>query len=82
MSTEDKKDNKMEWYPWVDLNVKAPEATNNNLPILEPPCKHCEHFKPQIVFANTEKGMVAHGVQICHANEMHQDFSCLDLRSL
>ena len=67
----------MNWKPWNTLEKQKPhEATNYGDPITEPPCRHCRSFAPQVVFIDTPEGQKQGGVRICHANEMHHDFSC------
>jgi hypothetical protein len=55
------------WEPWEKF-----KPAQDALPIPEPPCKACANWKPVRVF---EHGVYA-GVRLCHAPEMHRDFSC------
>lgn len=67
----------MEWSPWENQEQnKPPTAQNQGQTITKPPCEHCKHFKPEIKFAPGPQGQRPNGVTICHANEMHHDFSC------
>ena len=45
---------------------------------LMPPCLSCVHWKPQDVFVHLSgKDRVFYdGIQLCHAEDMHSDFSC------
>ena len=65
-----------DWYPWTETEGSPPEATNGGEPITEPPCKRCRHWKPEVTFRGTPQGQVPDGVRLCHADNMHQDFSC------
>lgn len=57
----------MNWEPWNTY-----EKEIEILPIAAPPCQFCEFWKPQRIY---EDGRYA-GVKLCHADEMHFDFSC------
>lgn len=70
----------MRWYPWMEFKGEAPQATNNGLPIVEPPCKECKHWNPQVTFRAGAEGQIPDGVRLCHADSMHRDFSCFKVR--
>jgi hypothetical protein len=70
----------VKWQPWYKATGTPPEATNNGEPITEPPCKHCKHWKPEIVFIRGNEGQVVNGVRLCHSESQHQDFSCFGQR--
>lgn len=53
-----------EWKPWAVAGDG-------------PPCKHCQHWKPQ--FKYFPDG-TSDGVRLCHAEQQYQDFSCFRLR--
>jgi hypothetical protein len=59
------------WEPW-----KTFERDGESLPIDQPPCPWCKHFNPARKFYQSETGPKFDGVQLCHAEEMHPDFSC------
>lgn len=56
------------WSPWDDFYQELEE-----LPIKEPPCKYCKHFKPRRSY-DDEGNYI--GVVICHGESMELDFSC------
>lgn len=60
------------WQPWLECT--APEPL---LPIPEPPCKYCQHWRPARKFRNN--GVYA-GVSLCRSDEMQPDFSCFQNR--
>ena len=66
----------MKWNPWVETHTSPPPARNNGEVITEPPCKWCHHWCPQIKYACMDSGFGEDGVRLCHAREMHYDFSC------
>lgn len=70
----------MNWFPWTECKGDAPQATNNGNPISEPPCKVCKHWNPQVTFRNGPEGQIPDGVRLCHAQDMHRDFSCFKVR--
>gem|GEM_PF-6789832 len=70
----------MKWFPWTELKCEPPQATNDGKPITEPPCRQCKHWKPEVTFHDGPSGQVAEGVRLCHAKDMHHDFSCFSLR--
>jgi hypothetical protein len=56
------------YAPWDDFkHIEEPQ-----IPIDEPPCKYCIHFKPVVMHQET----LNIGVRLCHTNEMYRDFSC------
>lgn len=61
------------WKPWDDpaLTAKVKEAI---LDIAEPPCKHCQFWRPHITLV--EKTGELYGVRCCAAEDMLHDFSC------
>jgi len=61
---------KIEYQHWV----------TSFMPDIAPPCKMCKHWNPQLTFWNGPTGSTPDGVQLCHADEMHQDFSCFCAR--
>jgi len=61
----------MDWDPSKQFD---PEDT---LPIHEPPCKKCVHWKPRRPFDSEAKYT---GVRCCQAEEMKPDFSCYKLQ--
>lgn len=63
-----KQEKKDIWRPWDEFKKNL-----DPLPIKEPPCKHCANFYP-IAQYGTEG--VFQGVRVCHAEDMHHDFSC------
>jgi hypothetical protein len=74
-------DELMRWFPWAEANGDVPAALNEGSPIIEPPCKLCRHWNPQVRFQNGPEGQVPSGVILCHADSMHRDFSCFKLRT-
>lgn len=58
----------MKFEPWNEFTAPLPE-----LPIAAPPCPGCRHWRPVPLFTNQGK---ADGVRLCHALDMHHDFSC------
>lgn len=66
----------MEWKPWVDCKDN-PERIND---IIEPPCKHCRHFRPKIeTWSSGKYKNEFDGVSICQTDSefgMETDFSC------
>lgn len=71
----------MSWFPWIEAKGSVPAATNQGEPITEPPCRICKHFNPQVTFINGTEGLTPAGVRLCHAKDMHHDFSCFSQRS-
>jgi hypothetical protein len=67
------------WEPWMDHQA---DSSLLDIPeITEPPCKNCVHWRPQRVFKSSKqstagKGQRFEGVRMCHAEDMHEDFSC------
>lgn len=59
------------WNPWIIY-----EKELDPLPIEEPPCKNCKHFRPMRRYFETK----FEGVRLCHANKMHSDFRCFENR--
>lgn len=56
--------------PWKDPIIEE----RLDLPITEPPCKHCKFFRPRII---TDARGVFDGVILCHnEGDMEKDFSC------
>lgn len=62
--------NAFEWNPW---EIYKDESTP--LDILEPPCKHCEFWKPIRTYRVLGDDLAFDGVELCHA-EQFGDFSC------
>lgn len=59
----------MQWKPWDDF-----KADPERLPIEEPPCRSCKHFRPHRTFTQTGR---FNGVVICaNIGEQCNDFSC------
>jgi hypothetical protein len=69
--------NQMEWKPWIDFDTKEMEV----LPIAEPPCVKCRHWRPERKYIDTPDGQIFDGVILCHSI-MHRDFSCYSSRVL
>jgi len=40
----------LNWFPWIEAKGDPPVATNNGEAIVEPPCKFCKHWNPQVIF--------------------------------
>lgn len=58
----------IKWEPWVTYRANAPI-----LPISEPPCKDCAHWRPIVIF---DKYGNFDGVRMCQSDKMLDDFSC------
>lgn len=61
----------MKWEPWETYKEEVPV-----LAIDMPPCSDCQYWKPQRIYINLSTGVQFDGVKLCHANDMHNDFSC------
>mgnify|MGYP001560572136 CR=1 FL=1 len=61
----------MKFNPWEDLPADAPFVN-----VSAPPCAHCKHWSPQVLFRPTPFGIKSDGVRLCHSEDMHHDFSC------
>jgi hypothetical protein len=66
----------MKWEPWI---IFRKDQTDEILPIAEPPCKHCKHWRPVRVFAQSGR---FEGIAACRADDMHFDFSCYENNSV
>lgn len=81
------------WEPWAYTDetrdriavykamiAAAKAATDQalSLPIPEPPCKHCQNWRPAIELS-TDGGFG--GVALCRSDEMYNDFSCFEARA-
>ena len=69
----------MNFEPWISFREFNSDCLN--IEIAEPPCKHCEHWRPQRKYMDTPKGQIFDGVVLCHSKEMHGDFSCYKERA-
>ena len=69
---------KFVWNPGNN-DIKAPLAYNDGLPITNPPCNKCLHWRPEVTFRDDHRGQVVDGVRLCHAKEMFHDFTCFIL---
>jgi hypothetical protein len=58
----------MKWQPYKDYENKQ-----EFLPIVEPPCRECEHFRPVRLYNGYGNFS---GVRLCHGESMFADFSC------
>lgn len=58
----------IDWRPMQQFREPQPI-----LPIKEPPCRTCQHFRPVQLYDHS--GSPA-GVRVCHGEKMHSDFSC------
>lgn len=62
----------MDWKPWEEYA----DANLVDLPIEEPPCKHCKHWKPQRLLDFSVTGQEFGGVRCCWSDRQRHDFSC------
>ena len=60
------------WKPWEEYA----DANLVDLPIEEPPCKHCKHWKPQSLLDFSVTGQEFGGVRCCWLDRQRHDFSC------
>ena len=72
-------ESKMEFQPWIDYEKEyEPDML---VDIKEPPCLFCKHWSPQRFFEGTDGRNIAYGgVRLCHADNMHPDFSCFSTK--
>ncbi len=64
--------------PWDDFE-KDPEI----LPIEDPPCKYCKHWRPQRIYREDILGSVFDGVRLCWSdNDPEHDFSCFKSKEI
>jgi hypothetical protein len=61
------------YQPWEDFRV---DTNLLDVPISAPPCANCEHFRPQRVFSDGQRGQRYEGVRLCHVLKMQNDFGC------
>lgn len=64
---------KKKFEPWKDFNASL-STLDPELPIKAPPCPGCHFWNPRREFVQGLLQMS--GVKLCHAQEMHHDFSC------
>ena len=72
-----------DFAPWDSEEAKralANAVESLRLDISEPPCRHCEHFKPTVEVSASGGKPVYSGVALCHSKEMYHDFSCYEPR--
>ncbi len=62
--------------PWETYKPKSETVLDITVP--EPPCKDCKFWKPERQFTSNPGtvGQIYSGVILCHAKDMHNDFSC------
>ena len=67
----------MKWEPWITFKktFKKTKEEEDILPIYEPPCKNCRHWRPGRFYSST--GMFD-GIIACRSADMHYDFSCYE----
>jgi hypothetical protein len=63
------------WTPWEDYE-KDPEI----LDIKRPPCEDCMFWNPQRTYHEGVYKSHFSGLVLCHAENMHKDFSCFKAR--
>jgi hypothetical protein len=70
--------NTFKWAPWEE---QVEMTINTKIPYKEPPCKHCDYWRPHKKYIPLQNGdLMYDGVCMCMGSDMEHDFSCFSPR--
>jgi len=68
----------MEFKPWETYDDVEPQK----IEVAGPPCLDCQAWNPEVVFKKSFTGQKFSGIILCHAMNMHHDFSCFHAQEI